>query len=437
VKTRIERPTSGMMQIPGTPFAIPVPPSGEGEGEEDEGITASGAGSGFFISADGYIVTNNHVVQDATEITVKLADSRELVARVVGRDESTDLAVIKVDGSGFPFVSFEEEAQPRVGDWVIAVGNPFGLGGTATAGIVSAQGRGDIDSAYVDYLQIDAAINRGNSGGPTFDIYGRVIGVNTAIFSDSATGGSVGIGFAIPASVAKSITDQLMNGESVERGYVGVTIGQISRDIAAALGMPDSKGALVVDYTPDAPAQRAGLRFGDVVTEIDGQPVATSTELTRRIATVRPGGRARLTVLRDGRESVITISPTRRPSESELVAGQSKASFDRTALRGLRSQGESVLGLSLADSSETLRTTGEVPDRYRGPVVVAVAPSAASDAGVQPGMLVLGVNSTPVSSVSDVRAAVAAARRLGREKVLLMMGTARGPVPLVLDLTAD
>jgi serine protease Do len=202
VKTRIERPASGMIQIPGLPFAIPAPEPEEGE---DGGIPGRGAGSGFFISADGFIVTNNHVVQDATEITVKLSDSRELTARVVGRDEATDLAVIKVEGSNFPFVTFEEQAQLRVGDWVIAVGNPFGLGGTATAGIISGAGRGNIDQStpYTDYLQIDAAINRGNSGGPTFDIYGRVIGVNTAIFSDSATGGSVGIGFAIPASVAR------------------------------------------------------------------------------------------------------------------------------------------------------------------------------------------------------------------------------------------
>jgi len=438
VKTRV--PRQNMIQIPGTPFAIPNPnggPEGEDGADGDGSTTAMGAGSGFFIAANGFIVTNNHVVADATEIKVKLADGRELDARLVGRDESTDLAVIKVEGTDFPFVNFEETAQPRVGDWVIAVGNPFGLGGTATAGIVSAQGRSipDPTANYVDFIQIDAAINRGNSGGPTFDIYGRVIGVNSAIYSP--TGGSVGIGFAIPASVAKPITDQLMRGETVERGYVGVTIGPVSADIASALGLPDAKGALVIDWTPDAPAQRAGLRFGDVVTEIDGQPIATSTELTRRIATIRPGGRARLTVVRDGRESTVTLSPMRRPGESELVAAQGKASFARPALRGLRSLGESILGLSLADSSETLRKAAEVAARYSGPVVVAVAPSAASDAGVAPGMLILAVNSTPVSSVSEVRAAVAAARRAGREKVLLMVGTDRGPRPLVVELTSE
>jgi serine protease Do len=437
VKTRV--PRSNMIQIPGTPFAIPNP-NGTGEGEEgadDEGTTAMGAGSGFFIAANGFIVTNNHVVADATEIMVKLADGRELEARLVGRDESTDLAVIKVEGTGFPFVNFEEAAQPRVGDWVIAVGNPFGLGGTATAGIVSAQGRSipDPTASYVDFLQIDAAINRGNSGGPTFDIYGRVIGVNSAIYSP--TGGSVGIGFAIPASVAKPITDQLMRGESVERGYVGVTIGPVSADIAAALGMPDDVGALVVDYTPDAPAQRAGLRFGDVVTKIDGRPVANSTELTRAIALVRPGGRTRLTIVRDGRESIVTLAPVLRPSQADLTAGQGNAFAERTALRGLRSQGESILGLSLADSTEPFRKTAGIADRFIGPVVVAVAPSEASDAGVAPGMLILAVNSTPVSSVSEVRAAVAAARRAGREKILLLVGTPNGSSPLVVDLAAE
>jgi serine protease Do len=251
VKTRVRQPS--MLQIPGTPFAIPNPNGGEGgeEGEDGEGTTAMGAGSGFFIAANGFIVTNNHVIADATEIMVKLADGRELEARVIGRDEATDLAVIKVEGTDFPFVTFEETAQPRVGDWVIAVGNPFGLGGTATAGIVSAQSRqnlADPTSSFVDFLQIDAAINRGNSGGPTFDIYGRVIGVNSAIISP--TGGSVGIGFAIPASVAKPVTDQLMRGGAVQRGFVGLGLRRggikpIQQIQSPSLVFVDSRG----DYT--------------------------------------------------------------------------------------------------------------------------------------------------------------------------------------------
>ncbi|HVL43169.1 MAG TPA: trypsin-like peptidase domain-containing protein, partial [Brevundimonas sp.] len=266
VRTRVQRPN--MIQIPGMPFAIPNPngsPGGEDEpeGEDGDGLTALGAGSGFFISADGFIATNNHVVADATEIRVKLADGREMEARLVGRDQATDLAVIKVEGADFPFVSFEEQAQPRVGDWVIAVGNPFGLGGTATAGIVSALARQNVDdqtAQYVDFLQIDAAINRGNSGGPTFDIYGRVIGVNSAIYSQ--TGGSVGIGFAIPASIAKGVTEQLMRNGRVERGYVGLGLRTLSPDGWEALGQPrDFKGALIESVTEGAPADRAGAQI--------------------------------------------------------------------------------------------------------------------------------------------------------------------------------
>jgi serine protease Do len=241
VETPVERPQGVQgLQIPGLPGLV-IPQQQEDPDAEPQ--LAQGAGSGFFISRDGYIVTNNHVVANAKSIKVKMTDGRTLDATLVGRDESTDLAVIKVDGSDFNFVSFEEQADPRVGDWVVAVGNPFGLGGTATAGIVSARGRDlqDRSSAYVDYLQIDAAINRGNSGGPTFDIYGRVIGVNSAIFSP--TGGSVGIGFAIPAATAKSVTDQLIRSGAIERGYIGVQIGNLDDD-RAALGLPsDAKGA--------------------------------------------------------------------------------------------------------------------------------------------------------------------------------------------------
>lgn len=433
VETRIERPTSGMMQIPGTPFAIPVPPSGEGEGEEDEGITASGAGSGFFISADGYIVTNNHVVQDATEITVKLADSRELVARVVGRDESTDLAVIKVDGGGFPFVSFEEEAQPRVGDWVIAVGNPFGLGGTATAGIVSAQGRGDIDSAYVDYLQIDAAINRGNSGGPTFDIYGRVIGVNTAIFSDSATGGSVGIGFAIPASVAKPITERLMRGENIARGYVGVGIQDLGKDAVEALGLErDAKVAYVGEVTRGGPAETAGLQIGDVVIQMNGRPILGRNDLTRRIGQVRPGETIRLEILRDGRRQTVNVRAGTRPPESELNASQG----GRDAPGGpVQPQaGEEAAGLTVVPMSEAVRQRYSIPENVEGLVVTTAR--TVGDLRFQPGYVIRRSASGAIRTPDDLRAAVSAARRANRPGTYLIVWTPQqGSVPVVLPFS--
>ncbi|MDE2487502.1 MAG: trypsin-like peptidase domain-containing protein, partial [Alphaproteobacteria bacterium] len=250
--------------LEGLPFGL-APPGGGGDDDQggsapQGGRTPKGqpklptqqsSGSGFFISPDGYIVTNNHVVENAESIKVVLKDQRELDAHVVGRDEATDLAVIKVNGGPFPFVNFENSARPRVGDWVIAVGNPFGLGGTATAGIVSAYGR-DIGETFVDYIQIDAPINRGNSGGPTFDIYGRVIGVNTAIFSP--TGGSVGIGFAIPADVAEQVTGQLIRHGKIERGYIGATIQNFTTEMAEAQGMGDQKGAIVSDLVPGGPS---------------------------------------------------------------------------------------------------------------------------------------------------------------------------------------
>ena len=243
VTSRAAAPARGAIPglPPGFPFALPGGPDDNDDGGDGDNSTtprgngqpsmpeSQATGSGFFIAADGYIVTNNHVVENATSITVRLTDQRELKARLVGRDEATDLAVIKVEGRAFPFVNFENDAKPRVGDWVIAVGNPFNLGGTATAGIISAYGR-DIGDNYVDYLQIDAPINRGNSGGPTFDVYGRVVGVNTAIFSPS--GGSVGIGFDIPADVAQAVSRDLIAGGKVVRGYIGASVQQITPEIA-------------------------------------------------------------------------------------------------------------------------------------------------------------------------------------------------------------
>lgn len=430
VKTRVRRPS--LIQVPGLPFAIPNPNGGE-EGdpaEEGEGATALGAGSGFFISADGFIVTNNHVVADATEITVKLADGREIEARLVGRDEETDLAVIKVDGADFPFVRFEEQAQPRVGDWVVAVGNPFGLGGTATAGIVSAQGRNNIDAAtpYTDYLQIDAAINRGNSGGPTFDIYGRVIGVNSAIYSP--TGGSVGIGFAIPASVAKPITDRLMRGESIERGYLGVQIGNLD-PYREAMGLPEStRGALINSVTAGGPASRGGLQAGDVVTALNGEPVTSSSELTRRVGRARAGDTLRLDILRGGRRQTVNVRSGTRPSAEQLRAelGEDGATSAPTP----SSAGTAIGGITVAPLTAALRERYDVPANISGALVTQ--PGRGSAQGFQPGFVVFQAGTAPVTSVADLQAQVQAARAAGRDTLFLMVWTPEGNVPVVLDL---
>ena len=429
VKTRVAGGGQRFIQIPGLgPVPVPVP-EGE-EGADDEGTTALGAGSGFFIAANGFIVTNNHVVADATEITVKLADGRELEARLVGRDEDTDLAVIKVEGTDFPFVNFEETAQPRVGDWVIAVGNPFGLGGTATAGIVSAKGRGEVDNAtpYTDYLQIDAAINRGNSGGPTFDIYGRVIGVNSAIYSP--TGGSVGIGFAIPAAIAKPITDRLMRGEAIERGYLGVEIANLD-PYREAMGLPDgTRGALVNSVTPGGPAARGGLQAGDVVVSLNGQPVVSSSDLTRRVGQASAGDNLRLELLRDGRRQTLTVRSGTRPSRADLEAGRT---VDEDADEAAPSRaGVAVAGITVAPMTPALRAQYEVPASVNGLVVTQAGRGGAQ--GFQPGYVISRAGNRAVTTVAEFQAAVQAARTAGQDSLFLMVWTSRGNVPLAYEL---
>ena len=278
-----------------------------------------GSGSGFFISPDGYIATNNHVVEGAEKITIRTTDDRHFTASVVGRDPATDLAVIKVDGGPFPFVSFEQKARPRVGDWVVAVGNPFGLGGTATAGIVSALGRQDVSgSSFVNYMQIDAPINKGNSGGPTFDVDGRVVGVNSAIFSPS--GGSVGIGFDIPADVAEAITKQLIAAGHVTRGYIGASIQNLSPELADSLGLRSQKGALVAQVTDGGPAAQAGLQRGDVIASVNGHAVESAPDLTRQVALARPGETIKLGVARDAALRNVAVRSGVRPSEAALAS---------------------------------------------------------------------------------------------------------------------
>jgi serine protease Do len=271
-----------------------------------------GAGSGFIISADGYVVTNNHVVEGAQEIVVTLADNRQFPARLVGRDPPTDLAVLKIAVKGLPYVSFARSALPEVSDWVVAVGNPFGLGGTATAGIVSARGR-EIGESYVSYLQIDAPINAGNSGGPSFDLEGRVVGVNTAIFSP--TGGSVGIGFAIPADLAETVSGQLIRDGRVTRGYLGVGARDLTPALALRLGLSGRRGALIVAVAGGGPAD-GRLRPGDVVEAVGGKPVTTAGAFTRAIAETTPGSEVSLHILRGGRSLDVAVKLARRPDDA-------------------------------------------------------------------------------------------------------------------------
>ncbi|WP_297801242.1 Do family serine endopeptidase [uncultured Brevundimonas sp.] len=429
VKTRIERRRA--IRIPGLPFPFGDPREG-GADAEPETQLAPGTGSGFFISADGFIVTNNHVVANAEEITVKLSDGRSLKASLVGRDEASDLAVIKVEGSAFPFVTFEETSEPRVGDWVISVGNPFGLGGTATAGIVSGKSRDIGGGVANDFLQIDSAINRGNSGGPTFDIYGRVIGVNTAIFTPS--GGSVGIGFAIPAKTAKEITDRLIRGEKIERGYLGVQITDLSAEMKEALGLDaDTKGAFVAQVTAGSPAAEGGLREEDIVVSINGTAVDGSSALTRRVAAAKPGDRLRLEVLREGRSITVDVRSGRRPSEEELnreLEGEGPQAEAPSAPSGTEVEGMTVTALTSA-----LRDRYDLPSNVNGVVVTSVEPgSEAGKIGLPAGIVILRANNRPVTTAQEFRAAVDAARSAGRPSVLLMVRYQGSNRSLVLPL---
>ncbi|MGH6909056.1 MAG: Do family serine endopeptidase [Phenylobacterium sp.] len=431
VTSRVD--ASALRRIPGfegLPFGGQAPDGDDDAAPPQGGKTEKGqprlptqqsSGSGFFISADGYIVTNNHVVENAESIKVVLKDETELEATVVGRDEGTDLAVIKVKGgrANFPFVNFENSAKPRVGDWVIAVGNPFGLGGTATAGIISAYGR-DIGETFVDYIQIDAPINRGNSGGPTFDIYGRVIGVNTAIFSPS--GGSVGIGFAIPAEVADNVTKQLISGGKIQRGYIGATIQNFTPEMAEAQGLGDQKGAIVSDLVPGGPSARAGLLPGDVVIAINGVSVKTSSELTREVAKAKPGDALRLDVIHDGKRKTIEVRSGIRPSEKDLASNDNTPG-GRQGPGGATpptAQAPAVIGLSLVPLDEAARRGLNLPPELRGAVVGAVDQNSdAGQKGLKRGDVIVRAGNRPVASASDLAAEVDAAKKAGRASVLV------------------
>lgn len=411
--TRLQR------QIPGLPFEIKPPgPGGEDDNEGGNGPRRQSAGSGFFISADGYVVTNNHVIEDAESIKVVLKDETELEATVVGRDEGTDIAVLKVKGAGYTFVNFENSARPRVGDWVLTVGNPYNLGGTATAGIVSAYGR-DIGETFVDYIQIDAPINRGNSGGPTFDVYGRVIGVNSAIFSP--TGGSVGIGFAVPADVAARVSRQLISNGKVVRGYIGASIQNFDEDMAAAQGIAGQKGAIVAELTPGAPADKAGLTAGDIVLSVNGVRVKSSSELTRQVASAAPGDLLRLQVIRDGKPRTVDIRSGVRPSESQLAAGPGgSGGAGPGPARPAPAAGQAILGMMVSPLDDAARRRTGLPADVRGLIIGGVERNSdAAAKGLQANDVIMRAGDRTLAMPSDLAAVVDQARKAGRPSVLV------------------
>jgi serine protease Do len=368
-----------------------------------------GQGSGFVIDAGGYIVTNNHVAGGADEITVTLQDGRKLDATLVGSDSKTDLALIKVEASGLPYVAFGDSDKARVGDWVVAIGNPFGLGGTATAGIISARGRDIRSGPYDDYLQLDAPINFGNSGGPVFNVAGEVIGVNTAIFSPN--GGNVGIGFAIPANQAKEIVADLKENGSVERGWLGVQIQDLDEELARSLRVSGAEGALVADVVAGGPAARAGLQSGDVITRFDGREIDSARTLSRVVAAATPNESATVTVWRDGGSRDLTV---------ELGEAQNEAVAASTPGGGA-GQGGAALGLTLRPLTDGDRTMLGLPSDVEGAVVAAVQPgSAAAEKGLRPGDVITRVNQQAVENVADAVAALNAVRDRGDTALLLV-----------------
>jgi serine protease Do len=358
-------------------------------------------GSGFFISDDGYIVTNNHVVEGGAEFTVVLDDESELTAKLIGTDPRTDLALLKVEAERkFTYVAFADEAKVRVGEWVVAIGNPFGLGGTVTAGIVSGLGRDIGAGPYADFIQIDAAVNRGNSGGPAFNLNGEVVGVNTAIFSPS--GGNVGIAFAIPASTARDVISELRDSGKVTRGFIGVRIQPLTSELADTLGLQSDEGALVASVVADGPAAKAGIEPGDVITAVDGESISGPRELTRRIGAIAPGATARIDVMREGKPVTLSMQLTKLEAETAAAAPES-------AIPEAQPSELSGLGLEV--------TPNEGGD---GVVVSQVErDGAGSDLGIQPGDVILEINGTPVTSAADITKAVDEARAADRANVLM------------------
>ncbi len=373
-------------------------------------------GSGFIIDPEGYVVTNNHVIADADEITVIMHDETEYKAEVVGRDTKTDLALLRIQrDEPFPFVEWADSDRVRVGDWMIAIGNPFGLGSSVTAGIVSARGRDIRAGPYDDFFQVDAAINRGNSGGPSFTLEGKVFAINTAIFSPS--GGNVGIGFAIPSNLARPVIESLRQKGRVARAWLGVRIQTVTDEIAESLGLDEARGALVASVTPGGPAEQAGIEAGDVILEFDGKPIEKMRELPRIVASTEIGKEVTVVVWRRGERVELTAVLGELPSDEELARVDQPGDEGPTAIAEIPE-----LGIKIASLHEELRARFDLDEDARGVVIVDVDPaSSAAEEGLQPGDLVVEVNQEEVNSPPEVLARVNQAKQEGKKSVLLLV----------------
>jgi serine protease Do len=393
------------------PFAAPqvAPP-----GARRPGRVVTSQGSGFFISPDGYLVTNHHVVEGSRTAEVQTDDQRTYSAKVVGTDPTSDLALLKVDGrSDFPHVKLADK-EPRVGDWVLAVGNPFGLGGTVTAGIVSARERNIGGVSSDNLVQIDAPINKGDSGGPSFDLDGRVVGVNMMIFSPS--GGSIGIAFAVPAETVRMVVPQLKEKGSVTRGWLGVQLQSLTPDLAKALGLAQPQGALVAAAEADGPAAKAGITSGDVIASVNGTPIRSGAELSRTISAFAPGTSVKIGVLRQGEEESVSAAVGQLPESPVASAGQPQQEEQDQETTGRGGSADDDLGLKLAPASSVLGA-GE-----QGVMVTGVDPTGlAADQGLELGDVILEVSGKSVATPAEIRSALSDARRAGKQQALLRL----------------
>lgn len=395
----------------------PLPKGEEGAPTPDD-RTVNSMGSGFIIDASGLIVTNNHVVEGEETLQVHMQDGTILKAELVGRDPKTDLAVIRVKSDKpLPTVSFGDSDKLRIGEWVVAIGNPFGLGGSVSLGIVSARNRDINAGPYDDYIQTDAAINKGNSGGPLFNLDGSVVGINTAIFSP--TGGSVGIGFSVPANTAKSVVNQLVKFGETRRGWLGVKIQAVTPDIAESMGLDKPRGALVADVTPDSPSAKAGIEAGDVIVEFDGRNITDSKELPRVTAETEVGKEVSVKIIRDGKEKEIKVTLGRLEVGEKLIA---KASGNTAPPVVAAPTTVTLLGMTVSTLTKDLRTKFKTDEKVMGVLVTEVAKDgAAADKGIEAGDIILEAGGKTVESSADVSAAVEGATKDGKASVLLLM----------------
>lgn len=435
-RVTVQQPTN---PFAGTPFGDLFGQFNGGDQGGGQPITreAQSLGSGFIISPDGYVVTNNHVIAAGTKgatvesIKVTLTDRKEYTAKLIGRDPASDLALLKVEAKGLPFVKFGDSTRARVGDWVVAIGNPFGLGSTVTAGIVSAlhrvTGQG---GAYDRFIQTDASINQGNSGGPMFDLGGNVIGINSQILSP--TGGNVGIGFAIPAEEAKPIIETLMKGTAVKRGYLGVGIQPITEDMAAAFGLPVNQGEILARIEPGEAAEKAGLKQGDVVVRVGGKDVTPDQTLSYLVANTAPGTRVPIEIIRDGKRQTLTALVGTRPSEEALAAGLNGGGDDDGLPESGPKTGQqasaSAIGLSVQPLTPAIARSLNLDNTVQGLVIVQVDPSSDSATkGLQRGDVILSANRVPTRTSADLARVITEAKAAGRAQIALLVQRGKTP----------